>query len=78
MAQSWRAEEGIAGNGLNTAPRTDDSESAERIEPRYPATLDLAEVNRFAVRESRERWGGQFRPTIAPMIDGLHLAGLFR
>jgi hypothetical protein len=24
MAQSWRAEEGIAGNGLNTAPHTDD------------------------------------------------------
>lgn len=28
-------------------------ESGERIEPRYPATLDPTDVNRFAVRESR-------------------------
>jgi hypothetical protein len=53
-------------------------ESGERIESRYPATIDPAEVNRFAVRESRDRWGGQFRPTIAAMMDGLHLARLFR
>jgi hypothetical protein len=32
-------------------------ESGEHIEPRYPATLDPTDVNRFVVRESLDRLG---------------------
>ena len=55
MAQSWRAQEGIAGNGLTqrlVQTMMCRRESGERSEQRYPATLDPMDVNRFAVRES--------------------------